>query len=222
MAETGGKMKWRQENAENPLNGNPMLFEAALDAFSTNSFREASLNDIIKAAGMNKGSFYYRFYDKLDLYLSLLQRLSVEKLALFQQYDDTNTEDDFFVSIKKKAMLGIRFARKEPRYNALSRRFLTEETGFRQTVLDAFGGVTENVLLRMTEDAQQKGQIRGDVSAQMMAKVFAILIERIDKVILPDMEDEEILGKIDQLIAVLRDGTGVKRDKGTADQCHKA
>ncbi|MBS4535657.1 TetR/AcrR family transcriptional regulator [Clostridium sp. D2Q-14] len=210
MSDTNGKMKWQHEGVENPLNGNTALCEAALDVFSTHSFGEASLNDIIKAAGMNKGSFYYRFYDKLDLYLSLLQRLSVEKLELFAQYDDTNTEDDFFASIRKKAMLGIRFARKEPRYNALSRRFLTEELSFRETVVGVFGGVTENVLLRMVENAQLKGQIRSDISVQMMAEVFAILLERIDRVIMPDMQDYEVLGKIDELITVLRNGTAVK------------
>lgn len=210
MSDTNRKMKWQQDGAENPLNGNTALFEAALDVFSTHSFGEASLNDVIKAAGMNKGSFYYRFYDKLDLYLSLFQRLSVEKLELFAQYDDTNTEDDFFASISKKAMLGIRFARKEPRYNALSRRFLTEELSFRETVIGVFGGVTENVLLRMVEKGQLKGELRSDISVEMMAEVFAILLERIDRVIMPDMEDYEVLGKIDELITVLRDGTAVK------------
>lgn len=210
MSESNGKMKWQQESSENPLSGNATLCEAALDAFSTHSFGEASLNDIIKAAGMNKGSFYYRFYDKMDLYLSLFQRLSVEKLALFQQYDSSNTEDDFFESIKKKAMLGILFARKEPRYNALSRRFLAEELPFRKTVLDFFGDVTENILVHMVEDAQAKGQIRSDISVQMMAEVFAILLERIDKVITPDMDDNEILEKVNELIVVLRDGTSIK------------
>jgi AcrR family transcriptional regulator len=209
MPDTNGKMKWQQEGAENPLDTNTALCEAALDVFSTHAFGEASLNDIIKAAGTNKGSFYYRFYDKLDLYLSLFQRLGVEKLALFQKYDE-DTDDDFFSSIRQKAMLGILFAQKEPRYNALSRRFLAEELGFRESVIEVFGEVTENALLDMVENAQAKGQIRSDLSVQMVAEVFAILLERIDRVILPDMQEEEILGKIDELIMVLREGTACR------------
>lgn len=209
MAETG-KMKWQQEGSENPLDVNEKLCEAALDEFSTHSFGEASLNDIIKTAGMNKGSFYYRFYDKMDLYLSLFQKLSIEKLELFRQYDDSNTENDFYNSIKKKAILGILFARKEPRYNALSRRFRGEELYFRKTVRDFFNETTENVLLHMVEDAQTKGQVRPDISLQMITEVFAILLERIDKVITPAMEDDEILENVDKLIMVLKDGTAVK------------
>lgn len=210
MPQESAKMKWQQEGAQNPLDGNPALCDAALDVFSVSSFKEASLNDIIKAAGLNKGSFYYRFYDKMDLYLSLFQRLVVEKLAVFAQYDDTNTEDDFFTSIRKKAVLGIRFARQEPRYNALSHRFMAEEVRFRETVFHAFGGVTENVLLRMVEDAQAKGQIRTDISAHVTAEVFALLLERLDKIITPAMTDDEVLERLEELILVLRDGSASK------------
>lgn len=206
-----GTMKWRQEGAENPLAVHRELLHAALSAFAAHSFQEASLNDIIKAAGINKGSFYYRFYDKMDLYLSLFQMLAEQKLALFRDYDDQNTGDDFFASIQKKAVLGILFAQKEPEYNALSRRFLSEDPAFRKTVTRAFGGITENVLHHMVEDAQKKGQLRGDISVDMMTEVFSLLLERIDRVITPEMDDREVLAKVDELITVLRDGTRMEK-----------
>jgi len=65
-------MKYKDEQKENPLIAKPELFQAALDEFSQKSFNEASLNDILKAVQMNKGSFYHRFYDKTDLYLCMM------------------------------------------------------------------------------------------------------------------------------------------------------
>ncbi|MBN1775369.1 MAG: TetR/AcrR family transcriptional regulator [Clostridiales bacterium] len=202
-------MKWKSAGVENPLYTNAELWDAALGEFSERSFGESSLNDILKAAGINKGSFYYRFNDKKDLYLSVFSRLAVEKLELFRKYDDGNADADFFESIRTKAMLGIRFARKDPRYGSLSRRFLTEDIAFRDSVLLEFGGLSENFLLRMVEDAQKKGRIRADIAAEVLAEVFAILLERIDKVITPDMDDGQILLKVEELISVLRDGTAV-------------
>ena len=76
-------MKWRIAGAENPLYANEALWDAALGEFSGHSFGEASLNEILKTAGINKGSFYYRFNDKKDLYLSVFSRLADEKLELF-------------------------------------------------------------------------------------------------------------------------------------------
>jgi AcrR family transcriptional regulator len=206
MAAAKGKMKWRQEGASNPLDINEELFDAALNVFSRHSFGEASLNDIIKTAGLNKGSFYYRFYDKLDLYLSLLHRLGMEKLELFRQYDDENPGSDFFESIKKKAVLGLRFAKKEPRYNAFSRRILAEDAALRNVIRECFGDLTQDVLTGMIEDGKTKGQVRTDISTYMAAAVFSTILERIDLMVSPAMDDEDVLARVDELIAVLRDG----------------
>lgn len=206
MAAARGKMKWQQEGASNPLDINKELFDAALNVFSRHSFGEASLNDIIKTAGLNKGSFYYRFYDKLDLYLSLLHRLGMEKLELFRQYDDENPGSDFFESIKKKAVLGLRFAQKEPRYNAFSRRILAEDAALRNTIRECFGDLTQDVLTGMIEDGKRKGQVRTDISTHMAAAVFSAILERIDLMVSPAMDDEAVLARVDELITVLKDG----------------
>ncbi|HEX8725928.1 MAG TPA: helix-turn-helix domain-containing protein, partial [Gemmatimonadaceae bacterium] len=50
------------------------LFEAAADEFSDHGFEGASLNRIIDRAGMSKGSLYYYFNDKSDLYATVVER----------------------------------------------------------------------------------------------------------------------------------------------------
>lgn len=206
MSESNGKMKWQQEGCPNPLDGNSELFEAALNAFSAQSFGEASLNDIIKAAGLNKGSYYYRFYDKTDLYLSLLYRLGMEKLKLFERYDNENSDGDFFESIKNKAMLGLRFAKMEPRYNAFSRRVLAENTALRSIIRECFGDVTQDVLTGMIEDGKSKGQICADISTRLAVAVFSTILEQIDLMISPIMDDEAVLAQVDELIYILKNG----------------
>ena len=202
-------MKWKTAGAENPLYANEVLWNAALGEFSGRSFGESSLNDILKIAGINKGSFYYRFNDKKDLYLTVFSRLADEKLELFLQYDHENADADFFESIRTRALIGTRFARKDPRYGALGHKFLAEDPGFRDSVHAEFGGMSENFLIRMVGDAQKKGQIRADISAEALAKVFSILLERIDRMITPEMDDAQILLAVEELISVLRDGAGV-------------
>ena len=116
---------------------------------------------------------------------------------------------DFFESIRTRALIGTRFARKDPRYGALGRKFLTEDPGFRDSVHAEFGGMSENFLIRMVGDAQKIGQIRADISAEVLATVFSILLERIDRMITPEMDDAQILLAVEELISVLRDGTAV-------------
>lgn len=51
-----------------PANQQQAILRAALDEFATHGFSAASLNRIIEAAGISKGSMYYYFDDKAELY----------------------------------------------------------------------------------------------------------------------------------------------------------
>ena len=212
ITDNKASMKWRAEGRQNPLETLPALREAALDAFSTGSFAEASLNDMLKAAEIHKGSFYHRFYDKLDLYLSLFDRLGAEKLALFQSEAVSGTsparadEAGFFASMRRMAILGLRFAGRAPRYQALYRRFLSESADFREQVYRHFGATTQAVLLDMVVAAQNAGHLRSDTPAPLLADVIALVLERVDRLIAPDMPEEAMLDQLDALLAILRDG----------------
>ena len=50
------------------------ILAAALDEFAAHGFRDSSLNRVIDAAGISKGSMYYYFDDKADLYLHVTRR----------------------------------------------------------------------------------------------------------------------------------------------------
>jgi AcrR family transcriptional regulator len=55
------------------------ILGAALDEFAAHGFHDASLNRIIDAAGISKGSMYYYFDDKEDLFAHVM-RVEFERL----------------------------------------------------------------------------------------------------------------------------------------------
>ena len=55
------------------------ILSAALDEFAAHGFHDASLNRVIDAAGISKGSMYYYFDDKEDLYIHVA-RVELERL----------------------------------------------------------------------------------------------------------------------------------------------
>jgi len=183
-------MKWIDEGTANPLETNAALFSAALNEFASHSYKDASLNRILKAAGMNKGSFYYRFHDKLELYLSLLMRIGGEKAALFEQYGGQIEQQGFFEEFRQKALLGLRFAKSEPNYHALFQRVLEEKSDIRAAIDACFGGTMENMMEQMITRAKAAGELRGDLPAETTARVIATLMNKIDTVISPDLEDK--------------------------------
>ncbi|BBF43610.1 transcriptional regulator, TetR family [Lachnospiraceae bacterium KM106-2] len=52
------------------------IIDAARNEFSIHSFYDASINQIIKDAGISRGSFYQYFENKEDVYLSLFEQCS--------------------------------------------------------------------------------------------------------------------------------------------------
>jgi len=65
------------------LKQNIDLFNATLDEFSNNSYQTASTNRIIMNSDYNKGSFYYRFKTKEDIYFALIDDLYTTQLTIY-------------------------------------------------------------------------------------------------------------------------------------------
>ena len=62
------------ETFNNLSNGKKkLILDAVKKEFSNVSFHEASINHIIKEAGISRGSFYMYFVDKKDLYTTIIE-----------------------------------------------------------------------------------------------------------------------------------------------------
>lgn len=118
------------------LRSNEELFNATLDMFSSMSYDIASLNDIIKNSHSNKGSFYYRFKDKYDLYLALIDALFIEQVSYLNmkagQYETTTVEG--LVRLLFDALINL--INEDSRYLSLSSRFYAEKDSFINQVLN--------------------------------------------------------------------------------------
>ncbi len=65
------------------LRQNEALYAATLDEFSSKCYELASTNEIIKNSNYNKGSFYYRFKTKDDIYFALIDYVYTTQVSLF-------------------------------------------------------------------------------------------------------------------------------------------
>lgn len=202
--------KWLEAGATNPLDESPALYDAALMEFAAHSFRDASLNDILKAAGMNKGSFYYRFRDKMELYLSLLYRVGVEKMRLFQEHDVSHTSSGFFDEFRNMVLIGLKLAKKDPRFVVFSRRILQEEAQVRERITACFGDMRASLLTDMVERANASGEFRPELKTETAVFVIETLLVHMDELVPVDWDDESILSAVDQLLDVVRSGIGGK------------
>jgi len=203
-------LKWMAAGQGNPLDQSQALYEATLMEFAAHSFSDASLNEILKAAGMNKGSFYYRFQDKMELYLSLLYRVGMEKLRLFEDSGVSKTSNGFFDEFRNMAILGLKLAQKDARFVAFSRRILEESPSVRERITACFGNLSGTILTDMVERAKASGEFRADLATDTTVFVIETLLNHMDSLIPADWTEQSVLQAVDRLLDVVRFGVGAR------------
>lgn len=201
------KVKFLDEQKINPLLKSENLFNVSLDEFSKYSFKETSLNVILKTINMNKGSFYYRFYDKVDLYLCMLHKIGLDKLEFFQNRTlKSDITGDFFVQIHAITLLSVEYAKHEKRYFNFWRKYLAEDESIKLAVLDTFPDFGKDYIKDLINNAYKNNNFSKFYSKDFIYNVVQIYLNNIDKLIDTNFEDEEILLSLNQLINFLKKG----------------
>ena len=88
------------------------LIAAAFDLFENNGISAVSIDDIVKKAGVAKGTFYLYFKDKFDLISKLILKKAAEYMNLTSESPDIKNDEDFDRCIKKYIDLLVEFLEK--------------------------------------------------------------------------------------------------------------
>lgn len=191
------------------------LLEAALDEFSLKKYEDASLNNIIKNAGISKGTFYYHYKDKQDLYLYLLESSVKTKWEFIDnRFTDLLKEkkQDIFEKFKLQARIGAEFATAYPKYYNLSKMFSKEKGNeiyeIARVVLS--GDSSANPLKEMIESAIDDGNFRNDISIEFIQKIINYMFTHFDDIFCSqeDLELKNIINNLDNYVDFMKHGLG--------------
>jgi AcrR family transcriptional regulator len=191
------------------------LLEAALAEFAENSYENASLNRIIKNAGISKGTFYYHFADKQALYLFLLEVSAKAKWDFINnRVPGTSGIDErtsIFDMFRLQARLGAEFAAAYPLYHQLS-RMLSREQGseIHETAKQYLGGDTKEMLGNMIDTAIDNGDFKSGFSRAFIVKVLSFLFIGFDEIFNTEEDSgiDRMLSNLDSYIDFIRYGIG--------------
>lgn len=199
-------IKFMVEKKENPLIEKQELFNASLDEFSQKSYNEASLNDILKTVKMNKGSFYYRFYDKTDLYLSMIHMIGVDKLKYLSDKTSEIASQDFFEQVKSIVISAMEYARHERRYYSFWRNYLAESEDITRIIKETFPEFGTDFLRQLVDNAITNNQLPNSYDSNFLHAITAIFFNNLDTLIDSSMSDDEVISTINKFIEFLKYG----------------
>lgn len=197
------------------------LLEAALNEFTAKNYEDASLNSILKNAGISKGTFYYHFQDKQALYLFLLESSVQTKWEFINDrmkvHAEENAGKDIFEQFKLQARIGAEFAAAFPEYHKLGRMFARErDNKIYEIAKRALGGGAETLLEEMIGKAIENGDFRDEFPKNFIVKTISYLFIHFDELFCEeeDFEIEKMLKNLDNYVDFMKFGLGRRRSEG--------
>lgn len=184
------------------------ILAAALAEFAAHGFHDASLNRIIESAGISKGSLYYYFDDKGDLYTHVA-RVELERMiAQVDTFDAAaaSNPDAFWSALQHHYLQLMSALGTAPQLAALIRGWIAASTTpalrqVQQELEKAIAPWMERVLAA----GQAVGAVRTDLPASLLIAIAAGMGQAMDTWLLTQSADAaELPGLIGALIGMIR------------------
>lgn len=151
------------------------ILDLAITEFSKYPYDVASISNIVRDAGISKGSFYNYFEDKKDLYKYLVELTSEEKRNSLSELPAPEPNAKLFDYLRWQLISAVYFEINEPRLAKIAFRAFIEEIPFPE--------MTEELRRRGTTQLFKQliaqGLLHGDVNPGVDPDMAAFILESI-------------------------------------------
>lgn len=150
------------------------ILSAATQEFVAHGYELASLNQVIEEAGISKGSFYYYFEDKLDLFVTVLEGLgSLESYVKRALILESANREEFWRGCRRMVELGMEAVLERPEMVKLGEAF----SGLSQGVMESArvrGFIEEQMkwLVHVLTHGQEVGAVRRDLPMEVAVELW--------------------------------------------------
>lgn len=155
------------------------VLAAALGEFSDKGYQQASVNTMVSASGIAKGSIYQYFKDKSSLFLYVFDfAIGMVRRTLLAVKEETR-EEDFFVRLEKSLLAGVEFIQRHPRVYGLYLKILFDRhVPRRQELLQAVRQFAAEYLGSLVRQGQARGELRADLPPGAVVFLLDALLDR--------------------------------------------
>ena len=157
------------------------ILDAAQAEFTQKGFGKASLNRIIEAAGISKGSLYYYFEDKTDLYLTVLENVVMEVFQKLGGIAHGKFTEDFWSDWENYCKKTAHLSYENPDIVSLYRELLHLSRNKEMSlVVNEFINKGKVVFTEIIQHGQEIGVVRKDIALELLVNVLFSIGEAID------------------------------------------
>lgn len=188
------------------------ILDAAFAEFSTYTYEQSSIANIIKKAGIPRGSFYQYFEDKKDLYKYILEIIGQQKYEMLLPMLHQKKELGFYETLRELFKIGAKFFIEQPRLARIGELFMNDlNYEIRKEIYGE--NVPKGVLFyqELLKEGIENGEIDPDIDLELIAELLVsmgnVTLEHyLQKKRLDDLDD--IMGEYEKMLKFIKDGIG--------------
>jgi TetR/AcrR family transcriptional regulator len=193
------------------------ILEAALAEFADKGYQPASVNVMVAASGIAKGSLYQYFRDKKSLFLHVFQfGIGLVRRTLMRVKEESS-EENFFDRMEQSLLAGVDFIRRHPKiYQIYLKILFDQHVPERDRLLVAVRRFAADYLSSLVRQGMARDEIRPDIPLPSLIFMLDALLDRfLQAVCVPAFDvtlnldhagDEEIRQRVRELMGLLRQG----------------
>jgi len=176
------------------------IFHAAVQEFSTRRFSEASINQIVKVAGIPRGSFYQYFNGKEDIFLYMFMAIFEEKMEIILREGAMKPDADVFEICILTTKVTLEWSRANPNYSQISMLMELDNSEFIVKLrVDSSKGLRE-----MIERDKERGYIKPEIDSDLIVDMISSLIMK--EYYWIGLDENLFLKKVNDIIRIIKDG----------------
>lgn len=182
------------------------IFDAALQEFSVRTYSQASLNQIIKNAGIPKGSFYQYFENKEDIYLYMIEVILKEKTEILNHVKGMDPDADVFEVIMHATRKFLEQGEKKPGYVELGMRM---ELDSNEITMKIRKSSTEK-FIKMVERDKERGLIKPEADSELVINMISTF--SLNEYYRNGSDKERYLKNLGDAIKIIKEGIAISKN----------
>ncbi len=155
------------------------VVDAAVSEFSEKGYNRASINSIVAALGIAKGSIFQYFKNKESLFLFVFEyALGMVKNNL-AGVRESSLEEPFFERLKSSLLAGVGFVEEHPRLYSIYLRIMFEGgIPFREELVEKVRRLSAKYLGSLLIQGIARREIRSDLNIETQTFILDALFDR--------------------------------------------
>lgn len=155
------------------------IMDSAVTEFGRFGYRAASMNRLVKSAGISKGAIFKYFGTKAGLF-DYIYRSSLEEVKdQLRNVRDKSRAEPFFDRLEKVLRAGLEFTSNRPLSAAVYYRVIyTGDAPHGNSILSEIQGISKRFLKSLIDDGVDAGELRPGINTERTAFIIQSVLDR--------------------------------------------